>query len=204
MRALHPLTLAAFLLGGSVGYAGNVRTSTVTVHVHRKGFLFGHDVEYTMVAPIASSEFDLDRPNVDIVVHAKDVSVADASVSEPVRHEIEDTMRGPRVLNSTAFPEIHFTAAQVTPTAPDQYRVTGMLQLHGVAQQLALDFDGTTAHYHGRVTLHASDFGIPPLTFAGGLVHMKDDIDIEFDLFGGETAPPAPPPPPSTDDHNPQ
>src|SRR5581483_11465645 len=178
MRRLHPLTLAAFLLSGGTGHAGTLASSIVTVHVHRKGFLFSHDVDYTMVAPIASSEFNLDRPNVDIVVHGKDISVADASVAQGVRREIEDTMRGPRVLDSAAFPEIHFNAAEVTETAPEKYRITGTLELHGVAQQLALDFGGTAAHYHGRVTLHASDFGIPPLTFAGGLVRMKDDIEI--------------------------
>jgi hypothetical protein len=230
MRALHPLTFAALLLGWSSSHAAPLRTSTVTVHVHRKGFLFSPGVDYTMVAPIVSGSFDPNRSNVDVVVNAKDLSVADAKVAEPVRHEIEDTMRGPRVLDSATFPEIHFSAVQVTETAPEQFRVTGTLQMHGVAQQLALDFGGAGGHYHGRVTLHPSDFGIPPLTFAGGLVRMKDEIDVEFDLVGGASEPPSPSPstststststsptptptatpstPPSTssptDDHNPQ
>jgi len=200
MRRLHPLTLAAFLLGSASSHAGSPAASTVTVHVHRKGFLFTHDVDYTMTAPIASSEFDLEQPNVDIVVHSKDISVADTSVGSGVRREIEDTMRGPRVLDSAVFPEIHFSAGQVTETAPERYRITGTLQMHGVAQPLALDFGTASGHYHGRVTLHASDFGIPPMTFAGGLVRMKDEIDVEFDLFAGTRAPSAP----TDDDHNPQ
>jgi hypothetical protein len=200
MRRLHPLTLAALLLGWTGGHANALRASTVTVHVHRKGFLFSPGADYTMVAPVASGLFDVDRSSVDVVVHAKDLTVEDRSVSEPVRHEIEDTMRGPRVLDSVTFPEIRFSAARVTETAPEQYRVTGTLQLHGVEQQLALDFGGTPGHYHGKVTLHPSDFGIPPLTFAGGLVRMKDEIDVEFDLVGGAPAPA----PPASDDHNPQ
>lgn len=210
MRALHPLTLAALLLGWSSSHAEPMRASTVTVHVHRKGFLFSSAVDYEMVAPIASSFFDPTQSTVDVVVNAKELSVVDPSVAAPVRHEIEDTMRGPRVLDSAAFPEIHFSAAQVTETAPEQFRVTGTLQLHGVAQQLALDFGGRPGHYHGRVTLHPSDFGIPPLTFAGGLVRMKDEIDVEFDLFNGPraSAPPAAPASdtssPASDDHNPQ
>ena len=77
-----------------------------------------------------------------------------------------------------------FTAAEITEAAPGRYRAAGTLELHGVAQQLVFDFDGTPEHYHGRAIVHASDFGIPPLTFAGGLVRIKDDIVIEFDLFG--------------------
>ena len=201
MRTVHPLTLAALILGWTAGgHAAPPRASTVTVHVHRKGFLFSSDVDYTMVAPVASSVFDPERSSVDVVVHASDLTVVDTAVSTSVRHEVEDTMRGPRVLDAAAFPDIHFNAAQVTATAPAQYRVAGTLQMHGVAQPLVFELGGSDAHYHGRVTLHASDFGIPPLTFVGGVVRMKDEIDVEFDLFS------APPAAPSADaeDHNPQ
>jgi hypothetical protein len=192
VRRIHLLTLAALLLGGSRNQATDLRESTITVHVHRKGLFFSKGTDYTMVAPIASSLFDLEQPSVDIVVHAKDVAVIDPAVPQHAKEEIESAMRGPRALDSATFPEIHFTAAQVAQTAPDQYRVTGTLQLHGVVQQLSFDFDGNAGHYHGRVTLHPSDFGIPPLSFAGGLVRMTDEIDVEFDLFGDQPAPPPP------------
>jgi len=198
MRAIHPLTIAALLLGSSHAQATDPRESVLTLHVHRKG-LFSSGTDYTIVAPVATSLVDVEHRNVDIRVRTDGVTFSDPAVSARVRHDVEEAMRGPRVLDAAAFPEIHFTAAEITEAAPGQYRATGTLELHGVAQQLVFDFGGTPTHYHGRATVHASDFGIPPLTFAGGLVRIKDDIVIEFDLFGatGEANAPAV-------DHDPQ
>jgi len=183
MRALHPLTIAALLLGGSHAHAADVRESTLTLHVHRKG-LFSRGADYAIVAPVATALVDVDHRNVDIVVRTGGVSFSDPEVSERVRRDVEEALRGPRVLDVASYPEMHFTAAEITEAAPGQYRAAGTLELHGVAQQLVFDFDGTPEHYHGRAVVQASDFGIPPLTFAGGLVRIKDDIVIEFDLFG--------------------
>ena len=198
MRALHPLTIAALLLGGSHAHAADLRASTLTLHVHRKG-LFSRGADYAIVAPVATSLVDVEHKNVDIVVRTGGVSFSDPAVSERVRRDVEEALRGPRVLDVESYPEMHFTAAEITEAAPGQYRTAGTLELHGVAQQLVFDFDGTPAHYHGRATVHASDFGIPPLTFAGGLVRIKDDIVIEFDLFGSTGESPAP-----AIDHDPQ
>jgi hypothetical protein len=198
VRRLHFLTLAALMIGGSRTPAAELRASTITVHVHRNGLFFSRGGDYTMVAPVASSLFVPEQQSVDILVHAKDVAVTDPAVSAVVRHEIENTMRGPRVLDSAAFPEIHFTAGEVEETAPDQYRITGRLQLHGVEQQLVFNFDGDATHYHGHAQLHPSDFGIASMSFAGGLVRIKDEIDLEFDLFRTTE------PPPAAGDHNPE
>jgi polyisoprenoid-binding protein YceI len=198
MRVIHPLTIAALLLGSSHADAADLQESTLTLHVHRKG-LFSSGTDYTIVAPVATSMVDVEHRNVDIVVRTDGVKFSDPAVSARVRRDVEEAMRGPRVLDVAAYPEIHFTAAEITEAAPGQYRATGTLELHGIAQQLVFDFGGTPTHYHGRATVHASDFGIPPLTFAGGLVRIKDDIVIEFDLFGaaGESNAPA-------IDHDPQ
>jgi hypothetical protein len=187
MRVLHPLTIAALILGGSHAHAADMRASTLTMHVHRKGLL-SHGADYAIVAPVVSSLVDVEHRNVDILVHTGGVTFSDPEVSARVRRDVEEALRGPRVLDVASYPEMHFTAGEVTEAAPGQYRAAGTLELHGVAQQLVFDFDGTPEHYHGRATVHASDFGIPPLTFAGGLVRIKDDIVIEFDLFGPTTA----------------
>lgn len=199
MRALHPLTIAALLLGGGHVHGTDVKASTLTLHVHRKGLFSSRGTEYTVAAPVTSSLVDVEHRNVDIVVRTNGVTFSDPAVSGRVRRDVEEALRGPRVLDVAAYPEIHFTAAEITEAAPGQYRATGTLELHGVAQQLVFDFGGTPTHYHGRATVHASDFGIPPLTFAGGLVRLKDDIVIEFDLFGaaGDSNAPA-------IDHDPQ
>lgn len=200
MRALHPLTIAALLLGGGHAHAhpAGPRESILTVHVHRKG-IFSRGADYTLVAPVSSSVIDVDHRNVEIVAPTGGVTFSDPAVSDGVRRDVEEAMRGPRVLDAAAYPELHFTAVEITATAPEQFRAMGTLELHGVAQQLVFDFDGTPAHYHARATVNASDFGIPPLTFAGGLVRIKDEIVIEFDLFAPAVASTEP-----AIDHDPQ
>jgi hypothetical protein len=37
-------------------------------------------------------------------------------------------------------------------------------------------------HYRGSATLRQTDFGIKPLTVAGGTVKVKDEVKIEFEI----------------------
>jgi hypothetical protein len=199
MKALHPLTVAALLLGSGGAHGADIRESTLTLHVHRKGLFSGRGADYTVVAPVVSGLVDVEHRNVDIVVRTNGVTFSDPAVSARVRRDVEEALRGPRVLDVEAYPEIHFSAGDITEAAPGQYRAPGTLELHGVTQQLVFDVDGTPTHFHGRAVVHASDFGIPPLSFAGGLVRIKDDIVVEFDLFGAADESSAP-----TTDHDPQ
>lgn len=199
MKALHPLTIAALLLGSGGAHGQDLRASVLTLHVHRKGLFSGRGTDYTVVAPVVSGLVDVERRNVDIVVRTNGVTFSDPAVSARVRRDVEEALRGPRVLDAAAYPEIHFSAEEVTEASPGQYRALGTLELHGVTQRLTFDVDGTPAHFHGRTTVHPSDFGIPPLTFAGGLVRITDDIVVEFDLFGAAEPTTAP-----ATDHDPQ
>jgi hypothetical protein len=37
-------------------------------------------------------------------------------------------------------------------------------------------------HYRGAATLKQTDFGITPVTVAGGTVKVKDEVKIEFEV----------------------
>ena len=182
MNALRRLAFVALLFGGG-GHAPALRQSTVTVHLHGKGLFGSLAPDYAMYAPIATGSIDLEQPEVDIVVHPGDLTVADQSVSDTTRHEIETAMRGPEVLDVEKYPEARFRGREVTAISSEHYRVAGTLEMHGVSRQVAIDFAGTPTHYHGRAHVNQSDFGIRPRSFAGGLVSLEDEIEIEFDLF---------------------
>jgi len=55
----------------------------------------------------------------------------------------------------------------------------------GIARQdhpVAVEVTLKDQHYRGSTTLKQTDFGIKPVTVAGGTVKVKDDVKIEFEI----------------------
>jgi polyisoprenoid-binding protein YceI len=157
--------------------------STLTVRVYKSGFLsaFGHNHE--IQAPIQSGEVkESDSPSVEVHVDARKLRVLDPEVSEGTRDQIQDTMQGSQVLDVAHFPEIRFQSTAVEPRGPDHWIVHGNLALHGKDHPVAVEATLIGEHYRGSATLKQSDFGITPVTVAGGTVRVKDVVKIEFDI----------------------
>ncbi len=157
--------------------------SKFTIHVHKAGVFsaFGHD--HLVTAPIAQGKLDSKTKTVEIVVDAKQMKVVDNEVSDKDRAEIQATMLGPSVLNSEKFPEIRFQSSRVEEIGGKHYRVTGKLTLHGVTKQLTFEVErNIEGQYHGKTKLRQTDFGIQPVSVAGGTIKVKDELDIEFDI----------------------
>lgn len=177
--------LAPGLGNGQVG--ARPAASKITIHVHRSGLFsaFGHD--HIVSAPIAQGKLDTTRKTAEIVVAAKQMKVVDTDVSEKDRAEIQATMLGPSVLNSDKFPEIRFQSSHVEEIKAKEghrFRVTGNLVLHGVTKELTFDVDrNTEGQYHGKTKLKQTEFGIQPVSVAGGTVKVKDELEIEFSIF---------------------
>jgi polyisoprenoid-binding protein YceI len=157
--------------------------STVTVRVYKSGFLsaFGHNHE--IQAPILSGEVkESDSPSVELRVDARKLQVLDPEVSEGTRAQIQDTMQGIQVLDVIHFPEIRFQSTGVEPKSADHWIVHGKLTLHGKDRPIAVAVTLKGEHYLGSATLKQSDFGITPVTVAGGTVKVKDEVKIEFEI----------------------
>ena len=157
--------------------------STVTVRVYKSGFLsaFGHNHE--VQAPIQSGEVkESDSPSVELRVDARKLRVLDPEVSEGTRAQIQDTMQGIQVLDVVHFQEIRFQSTAVEPKGPDHWIVHGSLVLHGKDRPVAFEVTFKGEHYKGSVTLKQTDFGITPVTVAGGTVKVKDEVKIEFEI----------------------
>jgi polyisoprenoid-binding protein YceI len=189
------IVFAALAPGGimATGQTGpKPAASQITVHVHRSGLFsaFGHD--HIVAAPIAQSKLDAKTKTVQIVVAAKQMKVVDTDVSEKDRAEIQATMLGPGVLNSDKFPEIRFQSSHVEEVgAKDghRFRVTGNLALHGVTKGLTFDVDrNRQGQYHGKTKLKQTEFGIQPVSIAGGTVKVKDEVEIEFTIVESDLA----------------
>jgi len=157
--------------------------STVTVRVYKSGFLsaFGHNHE--IQAPIQSGEVkESDSLSVELQVDAHKLRVLDPEVSEGTRAQIQDTMQGIQVLDVVHFSEIRFQSTAVEPKGPDHWIVHGSLALHGKDRPVAVEVTLKGEHYRGSATLKQTDFGITPVTVAGGTVKVKDEVKIEFEV----------------------
>jgi polyisoprenoid-binding protein YceI len=157
--------------------------STVTVWVYKSGFLsaFGHNHE--IQAPIQSGEVkESGSPSVELRVDARKLQVLDPGVSGGTRAQIQETMQGIQVLDVVHFPEIRFQSTGMEPRGPDHWIVHGTLALHGKDRPVAVEVTLKGEHYRGSATLKQTDFGITPVTVAGGTVKVKDQVKIEFEI----------------------
>lgn len=185
------LALLVFSVGLAPARAADLDTaaSKVAVRVYKSGLFsaFAHD--HTIAAPIASGHLDLEKRSVELKFHSQEMKVVDAGVKDSERAEIEDTMKSDKVLDVSKFPEISFVSTLIETTGPEHFLVHGSLTLHGVAKPIVLPVDFSGGRYTGSVKLKQTDFGITPVTLAGGTVKVKDVIDIIFEIVPAEIGP---------------
>ena len=159
------------------------RNSTITIHVGKSGLFSGFGHNHTVSAPIARAEVDQKSKTASITVLTREMKVLDPDASEKDRQEIQATMLGPKVLDSQKYPEIRFISTHIDQTSAGEFKVTGNLELHGITKQLEFPVTGTPEHYTGKTKLKQTDFGIQPVSVGGGTVKVKDEIELEFNVY---------------------
>ncbi len=169
----------------SIAGAIDTEKSVITVRVFKAGFFsaFAHDHEIS--APIEQGGFNEGNTSVEVRVDARKLRVVDKEISERDRAEIQQTMLGPKVLDSEKFPEIRFRASGGA-DRPRLGRLTieGELTLHGQTHPVRVEVIGMNGHYHGTAQLKQKDFGITPISLGGGTVKVKNELRVEFDVVG--------------------
>jgi polyisoprenoid-binding protein YceI len=64
--------------------------------------------------------------------------------------------------------------------------IKGTLTLHGAAHPQQIDSQvnvmGDRLTANGRATVRQSDYGIKPVSIAGGTLKLKDEIELSFDI----------------------
>ena len=158
--------------------------SVMTIRVFKTGFFsaFGH--EHEVSAPIREGWFRMEEPAAELVVDARQLRVMDKDVSDKDRAEIQETMLGAKVLDSQQFPEIRFRSTRVDRLGDGKWVVLGDLTLHGQTRQIKVEVEGDPGHYRGSAEVRQKDFGITPVTVAGGTVKVKDEVRVEFEIVG--------------------
>ena len=185
LRALG--ILAAVAVVSSPGILGqtqkiDVKQSSFKISVFKSGFFsaFGHNHE--IQAPISAGTVDQSKPSVTLSVQSADLRVLDPEASPGTRADVQKTMLGPDALDTERFPQISFHSTSIEPAGTNLWNVRGDLALHGETKPLEVRVSLVDGHYRGVVTLKQRDFGIAPVSVAGGTVKVKNEVKVEFDI----------------------
>lgn len=178
------LFVVAFACALAAGQTVGIDTdrSKLTIHAEKSGLFSAFAHNHIIEAPIASGRIDSEKRTVVLTFNAKDLKVLDPGIKESERAEIDQTMKGDKVLDATRFPEIRFASTSVSAQDNVRYQVRGDLTLHGKTKPIALSVTLANGRYNGSVKLKQTDFGITPVSIAGGTVKVKDVIEIAFEI----------------------
>jgi polyisoprenoid-binding protein YceI len=155
--------------------------SSLKVLVLKSGFFSAFAHNHEIEAPIESGEVtESGNPSVELRVDARKMSVLDPEASTDTRAQVQKTMLGPQVLETERFSEIHFQSTEVEAKGVNHWLVHGKLDLHGQSHPVTVDVNFKDGLYRGTAALKQTEFGIKPVTVAGGTVKVKDEIKVEF------------------------
>jgi YceI-like protein len=157
--------------------------SAITVRVFKTGLFRSlgdnHEIHAVVKAGFINDTLPIQA---SIVVDARDLRVQDPNASQKDREQVQARMLGPEVLDADRFPEIRFESRSGERTESGAWTLRGQLTLHGQSRTLTITITEDRGHYRGSITLRQTDYGITPISVAGGAVRVKDELKIDFDI----------------------
>jgi polyisoprenoid-binding protein YceI len=159
----------------------DVENSTITIHVGKTGLFSAAGHEHWVNAPISAGTFnDSDPLHVEFTVDAKRMAVKpDPKIDAATQAQIQKDMQE-MTLESRKYPEITFRSSRVEKQAQVSWKVEGLLTLHGLTKPVAVTVQRTGETYAGHATIKQTDFGIKPVSAGGGLVKVKNELELDF------------------------
>jgi polyisoprenoid-binding protein YceI len=157
--------------------------SKMTVYVYKEGFFSFAGDDHVVDAPIASGSLDEAGNKVDVTIDATKMRVLDPKFAADKRAKVQANMTGPQVLDVARYPTIVFQSREAKFTGLGHAVINGTLTLHGQTHAIAVDVTKVDAtHYRGSAIVRQTAFGIAPIRIAGGLVRVKDDVKLTFEI----------------------
>jgi len=183
LRLLLPLALIS-CVGSVSAQVASIDTahSRLLIHVSKTGVFSGFADNHEIEARIAKGTLDAKSGQLPLSVRSRQLRVLDPQLSPDKRRQVQERMLGPEVLDSTHFPEIIFESTHVEHGQQGVFVVNGRLLLHGVTKPISIVAHLKDGWYKGTFALKQRDFGIIPVSIAGGTVKVKDELAIEFDI----------------------
>ncbi len=175
--------------------------SRVTIDVGRTGMFgfAGHNHE--VIAPVVHGKVTYDpadwqRSAVSLECEATALKVTDKGDPPSDVPKVQNVMLSEEVLDAKRFPSVTFVSRRVSPAGTTADGMTllidGDITLHGRARPLTVRVTGTPDAdglvVRGSFPLKQTDFGIQPVTAAGGTVRVKDEVQVQFVLKARRTS----------------
>ena len=171
--------------------------SHVTIEVGKTGMLSFAGHAHEILAPGVSGtvivdEADPSRSSVSLEFRAASLRVSGAGEPPADVPKVQETMLGPSVLDVARFPSVSFRSSRVVVVTRSadgaDIRIEGEVALHGVKRTLTIPVHvtlgaGGTMTARGSFQIRQSDYGIKPVTAAGGAVRVKDELEVRFVLI---------------------
>ncbi len=174
-------------------YVVDARASRLTVQAFATGMLaaMGHNPRIGIRT--FSGEVDFNPESAEagrfrLLMQANSLSVLD-DVSDKDRREMERMMND-QVLEVAKYPDVLYEAAAASVTRLEgalySARLDGNLTFHGATRTQPVtariaDF-AEMLRASGEFTLMQSDYGIKPISVAGGALKVKDELKFSFEM----------------------
>ncbi len=171
--------------------------SRFTVRAFASGMLsaLGHSPTIAIRDFTGEASFDPAAPaeaSLRVQIRADSLEVTD-DVKSKDRREMESTMNQ-KVLESSKYPTITFetsgTSAEALGDGRFRIKMNGSLSLHGVTRRIPVvaqvSINGDMLRGYGEFSILQSDFGIPLVNVAGGMLKLKDELKFNFDMIARE------------------
>ncbi len=158
--------------------------STITIHVGKGGLVSAAGHDHAIDAPIASGTLqESPEPHIEFAVKTARMAVRfDPKVNARTQDAIQKDMEE-MTLETTKFPEIRFRSSHVQRLAGGAWKVEGELSLHGVTKPVSVTARQTGDSFAGHTFLKQTDYGIKPVSVAGGMVKVKNEVEIDFRII---------------------
>jgi len=175
--------------------------SRLELAVSRSGFLkvAGHDhaiAARSFSGEVRFNSLNLEDSSVSLSIESASLIVlVEHGVTEKDRKEVQTTMEGAEVLNIKEFPKILFRSTKVSDVSKtgEDFQLTGRLNLHGLEKEIAFPVhihpENNLLRATGTVTIVQTDFGMKPVKAALGMIRVKDQVKISFDILAERANP---------------
>jgi polyisoprenoid-binding protein YceI len=168
--------------------------SQVVIDVGKAG-MFGfaghaHEVEAADVRGQVTVDLS-DLPHAALTLEFASAGLQVTGKGEPPADvvEVQKVMRSERVLDVAHFPAIVFVSRRISVSARTagtaDLVIEGDMTLHGATRAMRIPASvtmdaGGRFRARGTFVLKQSDFGMVPVTAAGGAIRVRDELDIRF------------------------